>query len=104
MRVIFESPPVVSARRLPDGTQGPQGLVRYRLVYYAVGERIPEGPAGPAARPLSYWRKRLKADEPLTFMALHTGVPAAVIPMSLTDALPGDPNIGLEWIWTKGGL
>jgi hypothetical protein len=43
-------------------------LVRYRVVYYADGERIPEGPAVPAARPLSYWRKRLKADEPLTFM------------------------------------
>ena len=78
------------------------GTAYFVATVYDAGEAAPMGANGESdARPMSYWRSALAADQPFRVTPPMPGAPTIEIPRTLLDPLPDSAQLLLSWHWAQ---
>jgi hypothetical protein len=108
VRVIFQTP-VIPARAKNHVTgEFDEGTAQFTAFVYDPGEQVPISPSGmPRGKLMSEWRSHLRPGQPISMSELkemYIGLPRIVMPLELTDALPDDARLGMNWAFASKGI
>ncbi|HEX9269385.1 MAG TPA: hypothetical protein VF998_06050 [Candidatus Limnocylindria bacterium] len=104
MRVILQTAPILVERTIPNLNNGKsmEGTAYFVATVYDADDQAPLGANGePDARPMSYWRSKLRPDQPFRIKPPIPGVPPIDIPRTLLDPLPDNARLLLSWRWAQ---